>query len=61
MNKFSFNPLEYPICLASPLWFEETSWGEHIPFGFAITRIAGWGDFRNSGIFMSLKLNRDFR
>ena len=33
MNKFSFNPLEYPICLASPLWFEETSWGEHIPFG----------------------------
>ncbi len=33
MNKFSFNPLEYPICLASPLWFEETYWGEHIPFG----------------------------
>jgi len=33
MNKFSFNPLKYPICLAFPSWLEETTWGEHIPFG----------------------------
>jgi len=40
MNKFSFNPLDYPICLAFPLWLEETSWEEHIPFGmFAVSAL----------------------
>ena len=40
MNKFSFNPLDYPMCLAFPLWLEETSWGEHIPFGmFSISAL----------------------
>jgi hypothetical protein len=33
MNKYSFNPLEYPLCLAFPSWLEGTSWAEHIPFG----------------------------
>lgn len=32
MNEKLFNPLEYPICLEFPLWFEETAWAEHIPF-----------------------------
>lgn len=33
MNKFSFNPLENPICFTFPSWLEPTSWAEHIPFG----------------------------
>lgn len=27
-----FNPLEHPVCLDFPLWFEMTAWAEHIPF-----------------------------
>lgn len=36
MSKKILNPLEHPVCLAFPLWLEETAWAGHIPFAMFI-------------------------
>jgi hypothetical protein len=36
----TFNPLEHPACLETPLWLEQTAWAGHLPFAmFLISAI----------------------
>lgn len=35
----AFNPLDYPICLASPRRVKAISWQEHIPFAMALVQM----------------------
>ncbi len=40
MNRFSFNVLDYPLCLEKPRRLTNiVSWQEHIPFAFAIVQM----------------------
>lgn len=32
----TFNPLNHPVCLETPLWLEESAWTQHLPFAMYV-------------------------
>ena len=50
-GSINFNPLNHSVCLDYPIWYEQSAWTEHIPFGMYLVSALRPRVFVELGVF----------